>query len=87
MKKLLFLFAFILFSCSSDDDSSQEEVPCNCIKTSYFYDLSNFTTNINGTEKVPCQNEETRVVTSRVEDGEYYYTICCSNLDNGNFCD
>ena len=89
MKNLLYLlFAIVLFSCSNSEDSNTE-VDCNCIKTSYLREFTGASSNSSstrtlGTEKVPCQDEETTVTTSSDTSGStvYYYRICCSNIDN-----
>jgi hypothetical protein len=86
MKKLLLLFvSLLLFSCGGDDG----EEDCGCIKTSYHTYSRNgssndIVTDILGTENVPCQTEETLTYTAQEPYlDDYYYVICCDNLDNG----
>lgn len=89
MKKLLYLlFAITLITFISCSDDAKEE-DCNCTKTSYVSDFptgssNNVRVRKLSTENVPCQDEEIRVTTSSDSSGStnYYYKICCSNLDN-----
>ena len=86
MKKLLYLFIAIIFIGCSENEKEED---CNCTKTSYVSDFptgssNNIRVRKLSTENVPCQDEETRVTTSSDSSGStnYYYKICCSNLDN-----
>jgi len=88
MKNLLYLFfAITLMGCGDN----QPEPECGCVKTSYHFFFRNSssnsaTTQVLGTENIPCQDSEGRVVTSRDSSGSniYYYIICCDNIEDPN---
>lgn len=85
MKKIILIsMLLILYSCVESNES--EEVECNCTKTSYqrvFPNASNgsFVRTL-GSENVPCQEQESFIRQSSESNADFYYTICCDNIDN-----
>lgn len=93
MKKfsLGLLFVFILTGCDKTEELVED---CGCVKTNYSAGFRNassnsFFRNIVSTENVPCQDNESYVVTQMGKGmvAERYYTICCANLDDRPSCD